>query len=118
MKDKDKLLDKVQQKTSRGFPLLEFKDRYGVPCTLQASSLAEYKKPGTSAVWLGCSEPNPRIMASKAAAHGVKTEETTGWVPYPIPEEVLCDTRMHLDREQVAGLILHLKKWLATGNFV
>jgi hypothetical protein len=39
--------------TGHGFEIIEFKDRYDALCSLQASSLAEYKKPGTSAVWLG-----------------------------------------------------------------
>ena len=41
------------QRTDRGFEFIEFKDRYGVDCSLQQSSLAEYTQPGASAVWLG-----------------------------------------------------------------
>lgn len=40
-------------KTHHGFPIVHFKDRNGQECSLQASSLAEYEIPGTSAVWLG-----------------------------------------------------------------
>ena len=40
-------------RTERGFELIEFEDRYQIPCSLQASSLDDYPKPGTSAVWLG-----------------------------------------------------------------
>ena len=48
--------------TCRGFELVEFKDRYDVPCSLQASSLAIYNKPGTSAVWLGTNDtPHTRM---------------------------------------------------------
>ena len=69
-------------RTDRGFELVEFRDCYDKDCELQASSLAVYEKPGTSAVWLGRGSP-----------------------------------RMHLDRDQVAALILHLQNWLKRGTF-
>lgn len=96
---------------------MNFKDHYGVPCSLQASSLAIYCKPGTSAVWLGCDDAQPKIMASDAARLGIKTDAPCGWIPYPIPDEVLLSTRMHLNREQVAGLIAHLQSWLDRDTF-
>lgn len=109
-----------QKKSGRGFPLVEFKDYYDNPCSLQASSLAIYQQPGTSAVWLGVDDAQPKVMASQAAAVGVETTETTGWVPYPLPPEVLLSTRMHLDRKQVEALIGHLQAWLDSddGQFV
>ena len=88
-----KTLGKVD-KTSRGFELIEFKDRYGVECSLQASSLAEYEKPGTSAVWLGC---------QKNCRHSSTGEEMA--------------PRMHLDRKQVSALINHLNQWLKRDSF-
>lgn len=106
-----------QTRTGRGFPLVEFCDRYDVACSLQASSLAIYEPPGTSAVWLGPDDANPQIMASDAKSLGVKTKETCGWIPYPIDDRVFLTTRMHLDREQVAALIEHLTSWLETGQF-
>jgi len=39
--------------TSRGFQYIVFKDRYGLDCSLQQSSLADNTQPGSSAVWLG-----------------------------------------------------------------
>ena len=107
------------EKTERGFEVIRFLDRYGVHCSLQASSLwdGENDKPGTGAVWLGCDDPDPRVMASKAPALGIQTSETTGWVPYPVPEDVLMNTRAHLSREQVAALIKHLQAWLDTDSF-
>lgn len=113
---KTKKLGKVKR-TARGFDLLEFQDCYKSACSLQASSLAVYEKPGTSAVWLGVDDPQPQVMARDAASVGVKTDATTGWVPYPIPEQVLLTTRMHLDREQVEALIGHLQRWLDTNSF-
>lgn len=49
---KQRPLEKVKR-TSRGFELIEFVDYYEMRCDLQASSLAEYEQPGTTAVWLG-----------------------------------------------------------------
>ena len=104
-------------RTSRGFELIEFADRYGVACSLQQSSLAICRVPGTSAVWLGCDDAAPKVLASEAASVGVPTTETTGWVPYPIPGNVSLNTRAHLDRKQVAALVGHLQNWLTTGSF-
>lgn len=114
-----KMLGK-QKKTDNGFPKVEFKDYYGVPCSLQASSLAIYQQPGTSAIWLGVDDAQPKVMASQAASLGMETEEATGWIPYPIPKEVLLSTRMHLDRKQVKALIEHLQAWLDNkdGQFI
>lgn len=108
-------------KTERGFAIVEFKDQYDVPCSLQASSvvLSEHglDNPGTSAVWLGITTVKPIVMARDAARLGVQTREENGWVRYPIPEGVQLNSRMHLDRDQVAGLILRLQEWLDKGTW-
>ncbi|ERL01841.1 hypothetical protein O999_20915 [Pseudomonas putida LF54] len=101
----------VPSATGRGFALLEFSDFYGARCNVQLSSLVEPK-----AIWLGVEDAEPKIMASQAAAFGVVTKETNGWVPYPIPEQVLLTTRMHLSREQVAALLPVLQRFAATGE--
>lgn len=44
------------ERTERGFEIINFKDHYGVSCSIQQSSLAEYEPPGTSAIWFGVSE--------------------------------------------------------------
>lgn len=111
-----KRLGKVGR-TNRGFELVEFEDRYQIPCSLQASSLADYERPGTSAVWLGPNDARPMVLASEAASVGISTTETTGWVPYPVPENVSLTTRAHLSRGQVEALINHLSAWLKTGSF-
>ncbi|EES51170.1 hypothetical protein NE172_01985 [Clostridium botulinum] len=49
-------------------------------------------------------------MASKTETEG------TGWVAYPIPEDVLLSTRMHLTRGQVKELIPILQKFVDTGE--
>lgn len=101
----------VPTTTSRGFGLLEFSDLYGARCNVQLSSLAE-----PEAIWLGVESAEPQIMASQAAACGVDTKETVGWVPYPIPDQVLLTTRMHLSRAQVTTLLPILQRFAATGE--
>lgn len=98
--------------TNRGFDIVEFEDLYGAKCSLQKSSLAT-----EDAIWLGIDDPTPKIMASQAASVGVATKETTGWVPYPIPKEVLINTRMHLTQLQVAELLPYLIRFVQTGEF-
>lgn len=100
------------QYTGRGFEIILFEDRYKTPCSLQVSSLADYAKPGTSALFLGTEDAEPKVLASEAYKLGIETDTQVGWVPYPIPAEVSLTTRAHLSREQVAALILHLKSWL------
>ena len=97
--------------TDRGFALVEFSDLYGVRCSLQLSSLC-----APEAIWIGVDDANPQIMASQAAAYGVVTQETVGWVPYPVPEQVSLTTRMHLSREQLAVLLPVLQRFVATGK--
>lgn len=99
------------KKTQRNFPYAEFTDRYGKKCSIQLSSLADDR-----CIWLGVDNPEPKIMASVAAGYGVKTEETTGWVEYPIPEQVSINTRMHLNMEQVEMLLPILKRFAKTGE--
>jgi len=108
--------------SGRGFPMVDFTDAYGESCSLQCSSaVGEYddslERPGSSFVWLGIDEIKPIVMAKDADKVGVTTKETTGWVDYPIPEEVQLSARMHLNREQVSGLIGRLQEWLDNGDF-
>jgi hypothetical protein len=103
---------KISKKvTARGFTYLQFKDSYDKLCTMQKSSLAT-----DDAIWLGIDDADPKIMASQAASYGIKTEETCGWVPYPIPDAVLLNTRMHLTREQVKALLPALMHFVDTGD--
>jgi hypothetical protein len=94
----------IKSKTQRGFALYEFKDSYDVSCSLQKSSSMDDK------IWLGVDDADPRIMASKTPQGG------TGWVPYPISEDVSINTRMHLTRAQVKELLPILKKFVKTGE--
>lgn len=112
----------VSERGPRGFPIVGFTDAYGHKSSIQASSaIGDYEdsfdRPGSSYIWLGLDDVKAQVMAVNAAKVGVTTTETNGWVDYPIPEDVSIWTRMHLNREQVAGLIVRLHQWLAQGNF-
>jgi hypothetical protein len=100
-----------QGKTSRGFAKVEFHDLYGAPCYIQKSSLAT-----DDAIWFGVSDAAPKILASKAGVINPETGEMSGWVPYPIPSDVLLTTQMHLNREQVAELLPILTAFVETGE--
>jgi hypothetical protein len=92
-------------KTERGFDLIEFSDFYDHKCSLQKSSLSL-----ENAIWLGVDDPKPQIMASKVMEGG------TGWVNYPIPEDVNIYARMHLTQGQVKKLLPYLIKFAETGE--
>lgn len=112
------------KKTARGFELVKFTDAYGCECSLQQSSAIgdseeAFGKPGSSFVWLGVDQRELRVLKSQAESLGLELPpgEVSGWMPYPIPEEVVITTRMHLSREQVEGLIERLQQWLKSGSF-
>ena len=89
-----------ESKTHRGFKIIEFKDLYGDQCNIQKSSLAT-----EDAIWFGIENGNPKIL-----------KNGEGWVEFPIPEEVLISTRMHLTRDQVEKLLPILQKFVDTGE--
>jgi hypothetical protein len=97
-------------KTGRGFGIINFLDAYRTKCSLQESSLAT-----EGAIWLGVDDVQPQIMASEAHLVGLETEQTTGWVDYPVPEKVLMHSRMHLTQEQVKQLLPVLQEFAETG---
>lgn len=97
-------LGKLEQ-TARGFGIIKFRDHNGEACSLQESSAAIYQQPGSSCLWLGCDDANPRVMVPGK-----------GWQSLEMPWDYLANTRLHLNRKQVRALITHLKQWLETGN--
>jgi hypothetical protein len=101
------------KKSSRGFAFGEFHDMDGNRCSIQESSLAT-----DDCIWLGIDDAKPMIMASDAPKLGITTDKVTGWIPYPIPEEVLLRTRMHLNREQALRLIEALRVFMDTGRLI
>ena len=94
--------------TNRGFQRIEFKDEYGLGCSLQISSATG------SYLWLGLNDASPQIMRLDAGRLGLAggTNYADGWMTYPVPKEVLMHTRMHLDRDTAEALINHLQAWL------
>ncbi len=103
-------------KTARGFAIIEFDDSYNKPCEIQKSSLAT-----DDAIWFGRSGTTPLIMSRDAAAMGRHDlidpqQGMTGWVDFPVPEQVLISTRMHLTRKQVSELLPVLQHFVDTGD--
>jgi hypothetical protein len=99
------------QYSERGFAFAEFVDRYGAKCSIQKSSLAF-----EDCIWIGVDKVEPMVMASRAAEFGLDPVEKTGWIPYPVPKDVLLSSRMHLTREQVAALLPILQRFVETGE--
>ena len=105
------MMDLHATSTPRGYKVIEFKDRYGVECSIQKSSLAT-----EDAIWLGPSDPNAKILHGDAKRLGIETNADCGWIPYPLPDEVQCTTRMHLTQAQVAKLLPILERFANTGE--
>lgn len=114
----------VDGATGRGFEIVKFEDEYGYPCSIQESSRAVCENDDGTVddplgwIWLGIDDAKPQIMKSKARELGMELPpgEVSGWMPYPIPNDVLLTTRMHLNQTQVRGLIDRLTLWLETGS--
>lgn len=90
--------------TNRGFALSNFIDKYDHKCSLQESSIAT-----EACIWLGIDEPDPIIMGTRVDGEG------TGWVKYPLHEDVHINTRMHLTQAMVAELLPYLNRFVETG---
>jgi hypothetical protein len=86
-------------KTSRGFAIVTFKDRYGIDCSLQKSSLATEE-----AIWFGCDKADPKELVPG------------GWKSIPMPDVYVANTRMHLTQDQVRELLPFLQKFVETGE--
>jgi hypothetical protein len=114
----------VDGATGRGFDTVTFHDEYGHECSIQESSRAVFENDDGTVndplgwIWLGIDDAKPQIMKSVAKKMGMELPpgEVSGWMPYPIPEDVLLTTRMHLNETQVRGLITRLTLWLKTGS--
>jgi hypothetical protein len=97
--------------TERGFRIGEFKDQYGLDCSIQKSSIAT-----KDCIWLGVTDVKPEIMVSDARRLGITESNANGWMPYEIPREVMLSSRMHLSREDVKKLLPLLQKFVDTGE--
>ena len=89
-------LNIVFQPTQRGFLKGEFKDLYGMTCSIQKSSLAT-----DDAIWIGSDG------GSHASGNTIIPEDE---FPYT------CMARMHLNREQVSELIPILQFFVDNGE--
>lgn len=85
--------------TERGFGVVEFKDRYGVDCNIQKSSLAT-----EDAIWFGAKEIG---VKKDMGTNGFKDIDTSGCI---------ANNRMHLTRKQVKKLLPILKHFAKTGE--
>lgn len=103
------------KKTNRGFQKGEFKDFYGMECSIQKSSLAT-----EDCIWLGVDDVKPVIMSSDAIRMGLRKrtfdENDNGWIDFKIPKEVLLHSSMHLTQKQVKELLPLLQKFAKTGE--
>lgn len=91
--------------TSRGFMVGEFTDRYGVPCSIQESSLAT-----ESALWLGVADSLPQVLVP---GEGWKAVDLNACFP---GRELHLATRMHLTRGMARQLIPLLQHFVTSGE--
>jgi hypothetical protein len=85
-------------KTERGFARVDFEDRYGSQCSLQASSLAT-----EAAIWFGVNDGGHFEVRKPDHNHAVHGPPATGG-------------RMHLTQEHVRALLPMLQRFAETGE--
>lgn len=117
----------VQKETLRGFQCVEFTDCNKQMCSIQQSSAMSYDDdddddadhPGASMLWIGVNSADPQILVSDARKLGIEVppENTSSFMPFTVPKEVLFTTQMHLTHSQVCELVAYLDVWLETGTF-
>lgn len=107
-----------KRKTQRGFAIIEFKDEYGVPCSLQKSSAATI-----DCIWLGCAEIGLKTFVpygfedpKRGESWKSHTDDEIKAAFGPNVTEINTNTRMHLTRKQVKALLPHLQKFVETGE--
>lgn len=113
-------------RTHRGFEKVTFLDTYDKKCSIQESSRAVCEEDDGTVpdplgwIWLGIDDPEPKVMKRDALRMGLRLPpgEVSGWMPFEIPKEVLIHTQMHLNEQQVRGLVARLNLWLETGRLI
>lgn len=95
--------------TQRGFGKLNFRDRYGVACSVQKSSLATDECIWLGADHIGLKKFTPYGQPTSWADVDTETDPATGvmWS---------ANTRMHLNRKQVRALLPILQHFADTGE--
>lgn len=91
-----------KSKTSRGFGLIEFRDRNNIECSVQKSSIAT-----ENCIWLGCDDADPRYFDPYSDCT---------WKKLEVPNDTVFNTRMHLNQKQVKKLLPILQKFIETGQ--
>ncbi|WP_300924617.1 hypothetical protein [uncultured Clostridium sp.] len=105
-----------KDKTARGYRVFHFNDDYNITCSLQESSSVEPH------IWLGIDEPEHKIKYKDSEALGLGLQKLypecneDGWCNYPIPQEVLVSSRMHLNQKQAKKLGEALLKFAERGD--
>lgn len=92
--------------TSRGFEKLNFRDRYGVACSIQKSSLAT-----DECIWFGADHIGLKEFVAYRqpnAWEDVELENTE-------THHFSANNRMHLNREQIRALLPILQRFVDTG---
>ena len=92
------------KKTDRGFIYYDFKDRNGIECSIQKSSIVT-----EDCIWLGADDIGLKHFK---AFEGWKDVELVN----KIEEHYIANNRMHLNRKQVKKLIPILQKFVLTGE--
>lgn len=91
--------------TQRGFAIGHFTDHYGIPCSIQKSSIAD-----VSCIWFGADE----IGLKRFEPGGGWTDIELVNVPLGVTHQ--ANTRMHLTQEQVKELLPVLTHFAETGE--
>lgn len=95
--------------------MLHFNDAYGTDCSIQESSSCD------PCIWLGVHRADVKIMYKDSVALGLGLEKLypetneNGWCRFPVPDEALVESRMHLNREQARKLAATLLFFSETG---
>ena len=91
--------------TKRKFKLVNFKDKNNVSGSIQMSSLAT-----DECIWFGCDDVDPQYFIPYVNPSWRKLEKPQG------STEWVFNSRMHLNRKQVAKLIPILQKFVKKGT--
>lgn len=103
------------EKTSRGFDINKFKDRNGLDCSLQKSSIAT-----EDCIWLGLNNPDisefyPTPRDIKESHVEITVDDLQKLKKRP-QNEIYAFSRMHLTRDQVKELLPYLQNFVETGS--
>lgn len=90
--------------TERGFKVITFYDKGNRSCSLQESSAA------TPSIWLGIDKVVPKLFLPDI------DPTKTGWIDFPIPEQVKIFSMMELTQDMVKDLLPYLNYFAENGS--